>query len=395
MATITGQRGTDDLSTFRVHHDLARRILELEPSAQPLIVFLNNIYNGARRVRTKTPKFRWSEFELDDRFDAINDATPPTSTDTVWTVDSTDGMYPEALIKVPRTKEVVRVVTVDSGTQVTVVRSYGAAAAVALVDDEPLFVIAQAREEGDVSKPARAREPVEKVNYTQIFRRWVDETGTTHSSDQDTQPHDWRFQQAQNMIEHQKDKELAFWFGTPGEETGVSHPVRTTGGVEHFATENNVGAGGGLTELEFENWLRPGLRYGNPTNKILVVSRLVASVLNQFSSTKLQTSVGDKVYGVSVNRWLSAHGEVKIVSHPLFEGLYEGYAFLLDLDKGNVRYRYLHGQESPGRSRDTHMVENVQENDRDGRKDEIKAECGLQFGLPKAHAVLTGVTTAA
>jgi len=231
-------------------------------------------------------------------------------------------------------------------------------------------------------------------NWTQIFRRWVHESGTRHSSDEDTQPHDWEFQQHEQMIEHQKDKELAFWFGTRGEENGVTNKVRTTGGVEHFATANNS-AIATLTELAFEDWLRPGLRYGNPENKILVISRKIASILNNHSQGKLQTNVGDRVYGVRINRWLSAHGEVKLISHPLFEGLYEGYGFLLDLDKGKAAYRYLHGSEAPGRSRDTHMVENVQPNDEDGRKDEIKAECGLQLALPKAHAVLTGVTAGA
>jgi hypothetical protein len=38
-------------------------------------------------------------------------------------------------------------------------------------------------------------------------------------------------------------------------------------------------------------------------------------------------------------------------------------------------------------NRDTAIKENVQENDRDGRKDLIRGECGIQLGLEKAHAL--------
>lgn len=393
MATLSGQRATSDIAAFRVHHDLHRRILELEPEYQPLVAFLNQIYEGGRRIATKTAKFRWPEYELDDRLDAINAVAGYDDNDTAFIVDTIDLFYDEALVKVVRTGEIVRVNPsgVDTGTStITVTRGYGATSGAAIVDNDVLLIIGGAREEGDTSKAARSRDPVEVVNYTQIFRTWVEMSGSQRSSADDTQPHDWEFQQHTRMIEHQKDKELTFWFGTPGEESGVTKKVRVTGGVQHFATANNVDAGGTLTETEFENFLRPGLRHGSRSSKVLFVSRLVASVLNNFSQGKLQTTVGDKVYGVSISRWISAHGEVKIVPHNLFdENGYSDRAFLVDFDANKVAYRYLHGDHE---ARDTHMVENVQANDRDGRKDEILSECGLQFALPKAHAVLTGVT---
>lgn len=396
MTPTTGQRATSDMAAFRVHFDLHREILELEPNYQALVVFLNNIYNGGRSIPTKTKKFRWPEYELDDRLDAINHVGGYTNADTALIVDTIDLFYDEALIKVPSTGEVMRVNPsgINTGAStVTVTRGYGSSTAQAVNDNEPLLVIGGAREEGDVSKPARSRDPVEVVNFAQIFRTWVDESGTQLSSDDDTMPHDWVFQQKVRMIEHQKDKELTFWTGSPGEANGVTKKVRSTGGVEHFATENNYDFGGTVTETEFENFLRPGLRHGSRDTKVLFVSRLMASILNNFSQGKLHTVVGDKVYGVSIARWISAHGEVKIVTEDLFdENGYSDRSYLVDFSGNKVAYRFVNGSQAPGPPRDTHINTNVQENDRDGRKDEILSECGLQFALPKAHAVGTGAT---
>lgn len=394
MATIEGQRRTDNIAAFRVHYDLHREILELEPDSQPLTVFLNNVYNGGRRMRTTSKKFRWSEYELDERWGTVNNVGGYDDDDTTFEVDDTDPFYEEALVKVPRTGEVLRVTDVDTANdEIDVARGYGSAAAAAILDGDQLFVIGNAREEGDTSKAARSRDPVEVYNWTQIFRDWVEESGTAHSSDNDTTPHDWRFQQKVKMIEHQKSKELSLLLGSPGEEDGVSGKVRTTGGVLHFATANNMDANGTLTEIEFENWLRPFLHYGDKKSKVVFVSELVASVLNGFSAGKLQTSVGDTMYGVAISRWTSPHGQVKFVPHPLLEGdEYGGYALGVDFEKGKLAYRYLHGKEAPGGSRDTHINENIQPPDADARKDEILSECGLQMAHPKAHGVLTGVT---
>ena len=53
------------------------------------------------------------------------------------------------------------------------------------------------------------------------------------------------------------------------------------------------------------------------------------------------------------------------------------------IDPENVRYCHLDG-------RDTKLKTNIQENDRDGIKDEYLTECSLEVRLPKTHMLLTG-----
>jgi len=105
--------------------------------------------------------------------------------------------------------------------------------------------------------------------------------------------------------------------------------------------------------------------------------------------------VGDTTFGVRIGTWQSNLGEFKIISHPLIEGAtYDGYAYAVDFARQAVRYKYLAG-DGPGGGRDTHVMTNRQETDRDGKKDEILTECGFQVGLPETGGKVTGVTGSA
>jgi hypothetical protein len=83
-----------------------------------------------------------------------------------------------------------------------------------------------------------------------------------------------------------------------------------------------------------------------------------------------------------VSKYVSPHGILNIVKHPLFEGYYNGMGMILDLD--NVKYRPLKG-------RDTKLETNIQPNDADYYKDQYLTEAGIMVKLPKTHAVIKGV----
>src|SRR5207237_10428142 len=96
-------------------------------------------------------------------------------------------------------------------------------------------------------------------------------------------------------------------------------------------------------------------------------------------------------YGLTITGYVTPSGQLSLVGHPLLDGaVYGGTVLILDLDA--VSKKYLHGMNAPGGSRDTHLNENIQENDRDGRKDEYLSEVGLKFGQAKRHATVTNIT---
>jgi hypothetical protein len=396
MAVQTGQRRGDNIASSQREIDLSKEILLLEPDAAPITVVLKQIYNGGRSRPAVDPLFSWHEDALEGRFDAVNDATPPVAADTAVTVDTGTLFAAEDLVYVPRTGEVFLVESISTN-DLTIVRGVGATTAADFADDDELYIIGTADNEGDTSVEARSENPTKVDNYTQIFKHSVKMSGSLLSSSNMSSPHDWNHQRRKTAIEHLKDIELAFILGSPSSDetfaTGDSAGERrTTGGLLHFCDQNVTDASGALTEVEFETWLRGLFRYGSQT-RTLFASPLLVSVLNGFSQTKLQTVVGAETYGVKVMNWISPHGEVKIVKHNLLEGTtLSGYGIAVDYSRSEIAYRYLKG-DGPGGSRDTFLRPNVQANDLDGRQDEWISECGLQVGLPKLHGVLKGVTS--
>lgn len=397
MADVVGQRRTDNIASSQRAIDLSKEILLLEPDAAPITVVLKSIYNGGRSRPTTDVKFSWHNDELEGRFDAINNGGGYNNAATTLAVDNADLFAEEDLVYVPRTGEMLLVTSVDEGADtIDVVRGVGATSAAALNDDEELYIVGTADNEGDTSVPARANNPTKVDNYTQIFKHSVEMSGSQLSASNMSSPHDWNHQRRKQGIEHLKDIELAFILGTPAENQSPGSgkgPRRTTGGLLHFCTENAQSSVGELTEVEFEEFLRRVFRYGSQS-RTLFASALLVSALNQFAQHRLETVVGTETYGVKVMNWISPHGEVKIVKHNLLEGAtLGGLGIAVDFARSEIAYRYLKG-DAPGESRDTRLIPNVQPPDLDGRKDQWITECGLQVGLPKCHGVISGVTGA-
>jgi hypothetical protein len=382
---VSGARNTGNVLAAQRVIDMASEISLLEPDAAPLTVVTKRLSSKA----ASDPKFSWLEDARNSDFATVNGDQASTITSLVVTDSS--GVPAESLVQVPRTGEIMFVSAVPDSTHLTVSRGYSGTTAAAVVDTDPLYLLGVAEDEGSTSQTAMTANPTQVDNYTQIFKKSVEASGSWLSSSNITSTHDWPYQQKKVGIDHLVDIERTFLFGGPSTQSGTDGPRRTTGGVLHYATQNNTAAGGTLSETAWETWLRTLFRYGG-TKKTVFASPLVISVLNAYSSAKLVTSVGDTSYGVHVMNMMSPHGEVTLVKHNLLQGaIYGGYAIAVDFSNGNLAYRFLNGS-GPGGSRDTKLYTNRQTPDRDGLKDEWITECGLQIMQPKLHGVLTGVT---
>jgi hypothetical protein len=384
MADVTGARGTGNVSQSQRKIDMAQKVLELEPNAAPLTVLSKML--GKRAA--VNPEYSWQQDDLEPRFDAINNGAGYSNSATSLVVDNGAYFAQHYLVKVTRTGEVIRVTAVSSNT-LTVVRGVGGGAA-ALNDNDELLIIGVAQPEGDTSRPARSSNPTKVTNYTEIFRTPVEATGTLLSSDQFTTPHDWPRQLNKAGIEHQKDIEYAIWLGAPSEDLTGSQPRRTTGGVLHYADQNHTDAGGAFTEAEFFAALRPVYRYSSD-RRVAFGSMLAVDVLNSYprGNIQVQQAGNPDTYGLQVFKYVSPHGTLRLITHRLFEGtVYSGYLVVLDMDQ--ITYRFLGGGVEG--SRDTHIRQDIQPPDEDGRKSEYLTEGGLEFGQSKAHGVISNIT---
>jgi hypothetical protein len=379
---VSGSRLTTSGNQDNRRVEMADKVLLLEPDAAPLTVITKKINKRA----TGNPLFKWQEDELDPRYDRINNGAGYASGATSLVVDNAAYFEVQQIVHVTRTKENIRVTAVNTGTNtLTVVRGIGSTAA-ALVDNDELLIANTAQPEGDSSRTARTRNSTTVTNYTQIFRKPWDVTGTDLYSEFEADD-DWDLQALKAGIEHKKDIEYALMTGSPSEDTS-SGVRRTTGGFRYFVTTNATDAGGTFTETELFGALRPMFRYG-AKEKWGVASQLVVDVLNSFPRGKLEVQQSASTFGLRVMQYLSPHGTLNVVTHYLLEGdTLGGQMWVLDTDV--VQYRYLANKKRG--SRDTHINKEIQSNDVDGRKDEYLTECGLSFGLEKRHGFVYNVT---
>jgi len=378
---VTGQRSTGNIQANVLEPDFANMIAELEPSKDPLTVLTRRLNKDS----CINPKFTWFEDKLKTRFDTVSGAW--SSTATSINVNAGGLWAPDDLAYVTRTGEVFRVVTVTTNTLSSVVRGVGSTAA-ALVDTDEIINIGSAAQEGALDKAATTNNPSEVFNYTQIFRRPVDETATARSTANRTSPNDWARQLNHEGIEHYKDIEYAALFGRPSLNTSGTNPVRTTGGFANYATQNSTDVGGQMTEQEFFDGLRPIFRYGSGTKLAMCAAKPV-DIINAYPRAKLQIVQGEETFGLRIMQIVSPHGNLNLVTHWLLEGtVFANQIWVADL--ANVGYRYLHGDNG---SRDTKVRQEIQAPGADSRKDEYLTECGFKFAQPLTHGKLINITS--
>lgn len=378
---MAGEKGTLGILSDRLVIDMSEKIAELDPNAAPLTVLLKKM----KKVRkAQSPKIEWMEQELGERWDAINNATGYDNSATKIVVDNGSYFRVGDVVKVPRTGEVLLVTAVDPDgdnvNELQVSRSYGATAAAALVNDDPLVIIGNANAEFATLREIKSPEPSAKYNYTQIFRTPVGVSRTLQSSKvYGPKPMSWYRHIA--GIEHKVDMERAFLFGERGIDTTTGQNRRTTGGLLEFCTENIFDVSSTtLTEQSFIEWLEEVFHKGS-SEKVLLASARLCTHIDLWALGKLRTVPKDRTYGVNIKEYISSHGTLYVVKHPLLEGaIYGGMGIVVDME--NVAYAPLD---------DTRLKTNVQAPDEDGQKDEYLTEAGLEVRLPKTHAVIKGV----
>lgn len=383
IPATAGQRSSTNIATNTLELDMRQGILELEPDSSPLLI----LSKKAESQAAINPKFTWWEDQLNARFDKATEEVEAAATkvkvgtSTLWAADD--------LAYNTRTGETVRVTSVE-GEKIVIVRGIGSTAAKIKVEDE-LIRVGSAAQEGANDKAARSKNPAEVANYTQIFREPVDATATQLATKSRTMPRDWNRQMNHAGIEHAKDIEYHAMLGHPSVDLTSTNARRTTGGFNHFATQNITDVGGEMTESEFWNGLTPAFRYGSRV-KLGVCSSTASSIITTYPRSKVIVTQPDPelTYGIHMVQMITPHGKIlNIVTHWLMEGV-ELSKQIWVIDLANTGYRYLNGEEG---NRDTHIRHEIQSPGADGKKDEYLTECGFVYGQALTHGKLVNITS--
>lgn len=375
---ITSVRSTKNLDAIRRVIDVSKKIDVLEPDSAPLTLLTKKM---DKRVAIN-PEFNWMEEASLVKVGQINHAAYNAG-ETDLVVDDGTIFRAGDVVKVVATGEQLLVTVVTTNT-LTVTRAWGVTTTTNIPDDSVLLIVGNANAEHATKRNMKIGDITKKTNYTQIFRTPFGISRTADKSDTNGK-NDLAHQRMMQLIEHQKEIERAFWFGEPKEDLTGTTPRRATGGVDYFISTNATDAGGGLTESEFDGFLRTGFRYGSKT-KWLFAAPIVVSAIGFWSKAKLDTKMDDTTYGVNIVKYVTPFGTVNIVNMNLFTEVtvYTGYAYLIDIDC--LAYRYIADS-------DTKLKTNIQDNSADGEEDEYLTECGLEFSQEKKCGLLYNVTS--
>lgn len=403
MSTISGVRDTANIETGRIKKDVEAKIALLDPQISPLMTAISTVGreymrdgNGVVKVSgapvmkraTTSPRFEWWESELTAVKTAVNNGSGISSSDTTIEVDDYTIFTAGDIVWNPRTNEILEVNGQPSSSPVTFRRGVGnSGTGVAMNDNDELIVIGSSYAENQVSRTPRTQLEANVYNYTQIFRTPVSISRTLNNTDLYTED-EWKFQVRVKGIEHIKTIERALWFGKKEQSTDTvnntgGQPKRTTGGILSTLTTNVTTAPSTLTESDWHSFLETALKSGS-TSKYVFCSPRALTVISQFAQNRLLTKRDDNIYGVQIHEYNSPHGTIKLIRQPIFDETTYTSGHVVVIDLKNLKYRYLQNS-------DTKFNDNIQENDRDGRKAEYITEAGLELQLERESAVLKGV----
>jgi hypothetical protein len=384
MALTDTARGTANILSDRVAVNMSDKISMLEPEASPLLVLTKKLGNKT----TSNYKFEWMEQDPMARWVSANTVSDIAADATTLPLQTDEGanVAVNDIIKVVRTGEILRVTDISTDS-LTVTRGYGTTAGAVIKDDDKILIIGNALMQGSGSPAEKYNTPTPLYNYTQIFKTPFSITGTLENTKL-IGGEELARERLIAGIEHAKSIEYALLFGERKLDTTGAQPLSTTAGVVTFLTgTDNVStvAKADLVEADFETFCEEVFTYGSG-EKVMFACPYMITKINTWAKGKLEIVQADKdkTYGLNIVKYMTPHGTLDIVKHPLFVQGYAGYNLVLDLDE--LSYR-------PLQNRDTKLQTNIQDNDEDGERDQYITESGLELRMPKKHGmfIVTGV----
>jgi hypothetical protein len=371
--------GTGTILSNRRVIDMSDTIYLLEPNAAPLYVLVSKL----KKKSVFNPQHEWLEDDLNPRETTVATSHSVGATNTSLVIGDSAYVNAYDILYNTDSEEKVLVTAGTTGASLTVSRGYSNTTAASMTAANTLLIMGSAFEEGEAESNVlvKSTQVTRAFNYTQIFRKKVEVTGTLAASRLYGGP-DRNYQRKKKGIELMRDFETAYWWGSRGSSSGTTHNVRSMRGANDWITTNSDTSVGTLTETEFETHLRNPFRYG-ATQKYMFASPLAVSVVSQWAQGKLQMVPKDKTYGIAITQYLSPHGTLNIVKENLFETDKSGVVFIVEL--GEMQYVYLQG-------RDVKLQTNIGTIGDDVFKDQYICEIGCEFRLEKKHSKMTGVT---
>lgn len=305
--------------------DVSTRLLNLEPDRTPLYVLTNN---SKRKVSVFSPRIEFFEDADLVMLGQSNAAVSNTNTSgTVGVVDATIFGVGD-VVAVQKTsegtstvEELIQVTAVSVGTgtagTLTVTRGFAGTSVDTISSTASLKILGVAQSEvGAIQNP---RTPVKspKTSGAQIFE-WPMQISRTAAATKiyGDRPERARIQWL-GMRRTKLEIENAGLFGSYSETLNGTASMYTSMGVRSIISSWITDAGGTTTPTTlkvFLDWSRMAFRYGSP-EKLFMAAPLVKEALDYWAAGKQFVRAEDKVFGVSLKRFVTSNGNWLIANN--------------------------------------------------------------------------------
>lgn len=276
---------------------------------------------------------------------------------TVFVVDSTSGLAPKQVLHNTRTKENMRIISVDSATQITVTREFGRIAAAAINDDDKLVVVGTAFEEGSARPIARSITMVHVSTFTQIFRNAWALTDTARAF-YTSMPGVSNVAENKEdcMMFHAAEMESAIFFGQAKMDTSGPTPLHSTQGIidamEQYAPANTNAAAATTNYGQLVSLVEPAFKYssniGSGKERTLFGGQTAVRVLNDIGRKNgmIQMEQTETSFGMMFTRFRFYKGSINIIEHPIFNGLENMAGLAVGIDLPALALAYMDGRDT-------------------------------------------------
>lgn len=387
---ILGIRGTGDWGVDERPKNFRETILWRQPNGQtPLTALLSKMGSES----TNDPEFAWWEEQLNTvRLQVVvGGALAGDTTINILAAVDTTNLVPGDLLLVEKAdaavydNEIIEVVTTPTATSFTCLRGAAGTTAAAIAASSFLTKIGNVYSEGSGAPTASTRNPTKLNNFCQIFKTTYEITNTAKGTNTRTGD-PLKNDKKRKMFDHAIAQEWAFLFGRKSETTGVNgKPKRTTGGLRSFLSTNVTVFGVATTETTFLNAVYPVFNYssGSGDERLILAGNGAINVLNQLAKNSTSSRINFdgvvKLYGMSLQRWVTPQGAFYLKSHPLMNNHARYTNSMFIIDPSSLKFRYM---------RDTTFKDNIQANDSDTQKGQWLTEAGLEVNHEGTMAYL-------
>lgn len=322
---------------------------------------------------------------------------------TTFTVASTSNIIKGDLLQASTTKEIVRVVTVNSGTSLAVTRAFGVIAAGAIANSAVLHKVGTAFEQASARPASRIINPVRTLNYTQIFRNTWAIPGTMAAINTTVGMGNAGESKEDAQIFHAQDIETALLFGQRFQGTADGQFISAMDGivesVRRLAPGANTTTAGATTNYDqLETAFDPmfntngGGKSGNVRTafcggEAIKIINKIGRLSGQYQLVNGQTS-----FGLSFNQIRLSRGIINLVEHPIMNTNTTWGRMAIAVDIPSLALCYLPGRQQVWGTYDKDRGFTLGE---DSQGNDILSELTLENLNPAAHAVIHGLTAAA